>query len=137
MVTRPRFLALSEFGPRSLIYHEGNVFRVVRAKLNVGTEDSVSTSSRLATVSARICPACGYCHIGSVLKEEPIQNVCDHCGTALSDDGRIADLYRVETVETFPVERINANDEERRRQGYELQTTYSHTRDAFGGRCPL
>nr|WP_315100226.1 DEAD/DEAH box helicase [uncultured Fretibacterium sp.] len=131
MVTRPRFLALSEFGPRSLIYHEGNAFRVVRAKLNVGTEDSVSTSSRLATVSARICPACGYCHIGSVLKEEPIQNVCDHCGTALSDDGRIADLYRVETVETFPVERINANDEERRRQGYELQTTYSHTRDAL------
>lgn len=36
MVSRPRFLALSEFGPRSLIYHQGRMYRVVRAKLNVG-----------------------------------------------------------------------------------------------------
>jgi hypothetical protein len=31
---RPRFLALSEFGPRSLVYHEGRAFRVVRALLS-------------------------------------------------------------------------------------------------------
>src|SRR5205807_10386921 len=28
---RPRFIALSEFGPRSLVYHEGRAYRVVRA----------------------------------------------------------------------------------------------------------
>lgn len=31
---RPRFLALAEFGPRSLIYHEGRAYRVVRALLS-------------------------------------------------------------------------------------------------------
>lgn len=34
------------------------------------------------------------------------------------------ELYRIETVETLPVERISINDEDRQRQGFELQTTY-------------
>src|SRR5665811_2607792 len=62
MVSRPRFLALSEFGPRSLIYHEGQMYRVVRAKLNVGSTDHVSGNSTPGTVSARICSQCGYGH---------------------------------------------------------------------------
>ena len=32
VIQRPRFLAISEFGPNSLIYHEGRAFRVVKAK---------------------------------------------------------------------------------------------------------
>ena len=34
------------------------------------------------------------------------------------------ELYRIETVETVATERISINDEERQRQGFELQTTY-------------
>jgi hypothetical protein len=124
MVSRPRFIALSEFGPRSLIYHEGRMFRVIRAKLNVGAAEHVSSNSGLATVSARICSHCGYGHLGEVDAAEPLANVCEHCGTALTDDDRVAQLYRIEAVETMPVERISINDEERQRQGFELQTTY-------------
>jgi superfamily II DNA/RNA helicase len=124
MVSRPRFIALSEFGPRSLIYHEGRMFRVIRAKLNVGAAEHVSASSELATVSARICSHCGYGHLGEVEAAEPLANVCEHCGTPLTDDDRVAQLYRIEAVETMPVERISINDEERQRQGFELQTTY-------------
>jgi hypothetical protein len=36
----------------------------------------------------------------------------------------VRNLYRIETVETVPVERISINDEDRQRQGFELQTTY-------------
>ena len=124
MVSRPRFIALSEFGPRSLIYHEGRMFRVIRAKLNVGAAEHVSARSELATVCARICSHCGYGHLGEDEAAEPLANVCEHCGAALTDDDRVAQLYRIEAVETVPVERISINDEERQRQGYELQTTY-------------
>ena len=127
MVSRARFLALSEFGPRSLIYHEGNTFRVVRAKLSAGAMDTVTAGANLATISACVCSFCGYCHLGDIENPEPSQNVCENCGERLSLEGRIADLYRIETVETKQEDHITANDEERQRQGYELQTTYQNT----------
>lgn len=124
MVSRPRFLALSEFGPRSLIYHQGRMYRVVRAKLNVGSADHVSGNTTLATVSSRVCSQCGYAHMGGTDGSEPTENLCENCGALLTDHDWVRNLYRIETVETVPVERISINDEDRQRQGFELQTTY-------------
>ncbi len=124
MVSRPRFLALSEFGPRSLIYHQGRMFRVVRAKLNVTAADHITADSRLATLNALVCTHCGYGHLGRPEDPEPKNNVCDHCGESFSPEARVNELYRIETVETKPVERISANDEERQRQGFDIITTY-------------
>ncbi len=124
MVSRPRFLALSEFGPRSLIYHQGRMYRVVRAKLNVGSADHISGNSTLATVASRVCSQCGYAHMGAEDGTEPHQNCCENCGALLTDLDWVKNLYRIETVETIPVERISINDEDRQRQGFELQTTY-------------
>jgi hypothetical protein len=124
MVSRPRFLALSEFGPRSLIYHEGRTYRVIRAKLNVSAADHVTANTTLATISARVCAHCGHGHMGDEAAPDPVNNVCDNCGVPLTDQDRINGLYRIETVETVPVERISVNDEERQRQGFDLQTTY-------------
>ncbi len=130
MVSRPRFLALSEFGPRSLIYHEGQMYRVVRAKLNVGSADHVSGNSTLGTVSARICSQCGYGHLGEAHESEPLANCCENCGALLTEHDWVNQLYRIETVETIAVERISINDEERQRQGFELQTTYRFLPDS-------
>src|SRR5207249_8320599 len=47
---RPRFLALSEFGPRSLVYHEGRAYRVVRALLSLGHRDSATPDTQLPTM---------------------------------------------------------------------------------------
>jgi len=124
MVSRPRFLALSEFGPRSLIYHQGRMYRVVRAKLNVGNTDHISGSSQLATVSSRVCSACGYAHMGQVDGGDPIVDRCENCDALLTDEDWVKNLYRIETVETVAVERISINDEDRQRQGFDLQTTY-------------
>jgi hypothetical protein len=38
-VSRPRFLAISEFGPRALIYHEGARYRVYKVNLDFGSDD--------------------------------------------------------------------------------------------------
>jgi hypothetical protein len=124
MVSRPRFLALSEFGPRSLIYHQGRMYRVVRAKLNVGSADHVSGSSQLSTIASRICSQCGYGHLGEPGEGEPLMDRCENCDALLTDSDWVKELYRIETVETVPVERISINDEDRQRQGFELQTTF-------------
>jgi hypothetical protein len=124
MVSRPRFLALSEFGPRSLIYHQGRMYRVVRAKLNVGSADHISGNSQLATIASLVCSQCGYGHLGDAGGAQPLVNRCENCDALLTEHDWVRELYRIETVETVAVERISINDEDRQRQGFELQTTY-------------
>lgn len=115
---RPRFLALSEFGPRSLVYHEGRAFRVVRALLSLGKRDHSTPDVQLPTTSVRVCTKCGAGHF------EDQTSVCHACGESLGSADIINHVYRIENVATQPAERITANDEERQRQGFELQTTF-------------
>src|SRR5690606_5644238 len=86
---RPRFLGIAEFGPRSLVYHEGRAYRVVAARLSVGTAGDTSAAPELATVSARICAWCGAAHFRDDL------NSCHACGTPLNGAQIINRLYRI------------------------------------------
>lgn len=115
---RPRFLALSEFGPRSLVYHEGRAYRVVRALLALEQSGGAAPDARLPTKSVRICKRCGGGHF------DDHASMCRACGMSLGDAEIVNDMYRIENVATQPAERITANDEERQRQGFELQTTF-------------
>ena len=115
---RPRFLALSEFGPRSLVYHEGRAYRVVRALLSLGHRDPTTPDAQLPTRAVRICASCGAGHFGDD------QSMCHACGTSLGNAEVVSNTYRIENVATQPAEQITANDEERQRQGFDLQTTF-------------
>ena len=115
---RPRFLALAEFGPRSLVYHEGRAYRVVRALLSLGRRESATPEAQLPTRVVRICTSCGAGHFGDDL------SMCHACGASLGDAEVLRNVYRIENVATQPAERITANDEERQRQGFDLQTTF-------------
>lgn len=115
---RPRFLALSEFGPRSLVYHEGRAFRVVKALLAVQRRDGATADVKLPTKAVRICRGCGAAHFNDHA------SMCHGCGIGLGDAEIVNNTYRIENVGTWPAERITANDEERQRQGFELQTTF-------------
>jgi Lhr-like helicase len=115
---RPRFLALSEFGPRSLVYHEGRAYRVVRAMLSLGHQTGTTVDARLPTKTVRICTACGAGHWTDDA------SMCHACHAALNTAEIVNHTYRIENVATQPAERITANDEERQRQGFELQTTF-------------
>lgn len=115
---RPRFLALSEFGPRSLVYHEGRAHRVVRALLSLGHRESATPDTRLPTRAVRICTICGAGHFRDDV------SMCHSCGAPLGDAEVIGNIYRVENVATYPAQQITANDEERQRQGFDLQTTF-------------
>ena len=115
---RPRFLALAEFGPRSLVYHEGRAYRVVRALLSLGHRDSATPDARLPTRAVRICASCGAGHFGDD------RSMCHACGQSLGNAEVVGNTYRIENVATYPAEHITANDEERQRQGFDLQTTF-------------
>jgi hypothetical protein len=113
---RARFLAISEFGPRSLIYHEGRAYRVVKAKLP--PEVRTGDGSELATKDIFICPNCGACHEGEVER-------CHACDSPMAGELPVHGTLRIDNVEAAPAERITANDEERVRQGFEVQTVFS------------
>lgn len=119
-LSRPRFLGLSEFGPRSIIYHEGSTYRVRKAILTVADAESVSTSAKLTTRRARLCPACGYGHFDAEVDHE----LCVNCRSRL-DGGlpTLLDLHRIDQVSTKRADRITSDEEERQRQGYEVITT--------------
>ena len=120
---RPRFLALSEFGPRSLVYHEGRAYRVTAAQLSTRGE-TTGAGAQLNTDTATICRSCGGAHFRSDPADKG-RSECRTCGAPLTDNcDLVLNLYRIENVRTSPAERITVNDEERQRQGFDLQTVF-------------
>ncbi|HVX69716.1 MAG TPA: DEAD/DEAH box helicase, partial [Mycobacteriales bacterium] len=109
---RPRFLAISEFGPGALIYHEGARYEVVRVQLPRRSDNTLAD-----TEEARRCHACGYHHPVSVGTD-----VCDNCSEPLG--AKTYGLLRLQTVFTRRRERISSDEEERRRSGFELEGSY-------------
>ncbi|HYK89191.1 MAG TPA: DEAD/DEAH box helicase [Acidobacteriota bacterium] len=109
-LSRPRFLAISEFGPRAIIYHEGSRYIINKVILPVGEEER-----ELATRWVKRCEHCGYLHPA---KENEGPDLCERCGKLLGPPLR--QLLRLQNVSTRRRDKINSDEEERLRQGYEI-----------------
>ena len=117
-LSRPRFLAISEFGPRSIIYHEGSRYIVNKVILPVGVRADDGEGGATLTVSAKQCRACGYVHELAVKEAGP--DCCANCGSPNLE--RLDHLLRLQNVSTKRRDRITSDEEERTRMGYEIRS---------------
>jgi len=122
-LSRSRFLALNEYGPRNILYHEGRKYRVVRSLLPPSDPESRFTQ-------VKICKECGTFHSSDILEVD----TCEHCGTFLDANNSeyVKNLFEITTVSTQRWERINCNEEERLRKGFTINTHFRFSRKERG-----
>ncbi len=113
---RPRFLAISEFGPQTYLYHEGARYRINRVMLDPEMDGSGKpTGGGLITQSVKRCSGCGYMHL---IDEPPGPDVCSGCAVALG--AAWTNLLQMRNVSTVRRDRITSDEEEHYRVGYEM-----------------
>ncbi|MCC7176056.1 MAG: DEAD/DEAH box helicase [Bryobacterales bacterium] len=113
-LSRPRFLAITEFGPRAVIYHEGSRYLINKAILPLGQDGPVFGQLKR-------CTACGYLH---PVDNPPGPDLCENCGAGL--DFVLNPMLRLQNVSTRRKDKINSDEEERLRLGYETQSGYRY-----------
>jgi Helicase conserved C-terminal domain/MrfA Zn-binding domain len=114
-ISRPRALALREFGPLNIIYHNGRKYRV--SQLIVQDAES-------ALAEAKISTKAGY----FLTAEQKNLEICPFTGLNLGDNANkvhLHDLLEMAESRAEEVDRISCEEEERVSRGYEIHTYFS------------
>lgn len=114
-ISRPRSIALREFGPRNVIYHSGRKYRVCQLVVQ-DTEGSLKT--------AKISTKAGY----FLTDEQMDREFCPFTGLNLADNANrqnVHDLIEMTESRAEEIDRISCEEEERLSRGFEVQTYFS------------
>ncbi len=114
-ISRPRSIALREFGPLNVIYHSGRKYQV--RQLVVQEADTALTEAKISTKA-------GYFLVGDQLQLER----CPLSGVSLSDNANkqhLHDLMEMTESRAEEVDRISCEEEERASRGFSIQTYFS------------
>jgi hypothetical protein len=121
-ISRPRVIALREFGPRNLIYYSGSKFRV--SQLIVQDAESSLTEAKISTKT-------GYFLTG----EQKDLEICPFSGANLGDNANkeyLNDLLEMSESRAEEVDRISCEEEERVSSGYDVSTYFAVDGGDFG-----
>jgi hypothetical protein len=116
-IERSRSIALQEFGPENIVYHNGEKYRVSSILL---------PSGMLSFHAAQVAVNSGYFLLD---KEIGASNVDPFTGVPLVDpSSRIDYGMLIEMTESKgrPIERISCDEEDRTQEGYQVRTYFSY-----------
>jgi ATP-dependent helicase YprA (DUF1998 family) len=113
-ITRPRYLAISEFAPKNYIYHEGSRFIIFQVLGSIDSNDKLTFSK------IKQCEQCGYLHLISA--GEPGLDKCLICSTDLPKAKD--NLFRMRNVAAKRIARITSDEESRASNRYRVVTGY-------------
>ena len=114
-ISRPRLVALREFGPGNIIYHNGSKFRVTQM---------IKPEIASQIHSVRVCKTSGYW----LSESESTRNTCPFTNADLADSKNredFADVVELSECKAELREYITCEEEERRRLGFEISTYFS------------
>lgn len=114
-ISRPRFIALREFGPANIIYHKGSKYKIDQL-LAADIENHLK--------KAKVSKNSGYI----LMDSEYNSNNCPFTGVSLTDGSRTeiyVDLLEMDETRTMETERISCEEEERISRGYDIKTYFS------------
>ena len=114
-ISRPRSIALREFGPRNIIYYNGRKYRVCQLVI----QDAES-----ALTEAKICKKSGY----FLTEDQKDLEICPFSGLNLGDNNNkehVCDLMEMTESRAEEIDRISCEEEERISRGFEIKTYFS------------
>lgn len=114
-ISRPRSIALREFGPMNIIYHNGRKYQI--RQLVIQDAESALTEAKVSTKT-------GYFMAGDTAKD----STCPFSGIDLSDNAfkeHLHDLMEMAESRAEEIDRISCEEEERVSRGYEIRTYFS------------